>query len=361
MLHRVTAEIDLSALAHNVSQIKQVAANRKILAMVKGNAYGHGLASVARALVEKVDAFGVIGVDDVLCLAQEGVVTKPIVILSGFGTSDELRFFARHSCEVVVHNFSQINIIKNSRLLNKVKVWLKIDTGMHRLGFSPAEALVAYQQLVGLDSVASPMKLMTHFSDADDKYNIKTINQINAFNDIVNVMDGEKSAANSAAIFNFAQSHFDWVRPGIALYGVSPLRDKTATDLNLRPVMTLKSRIIAIHTLNKNASVGYGSSWSCPEEMLIGIAMIGYGDGYPFALGSSTPVLVNDVRCQLIGRVAMDLINIDLRNCPQAQVGDEVVLWGESLPLEEVTKNCYPNRYEFLTRLTARVFYQDKK
>jgi alanine racemase len=349
--------IDLEALHHNLNQIKANAPKSNILAMVKGNAYGHGAVEIATSLEQEVNAFGVIFLKEALQLKNSGI-KKPIVILSGFFDAEELDVIDKYNFECVVHNFEQIQLLEKSKLSHPLRVWLKIDTGMHRLGFQPHQAQDAYQRLMQNKMVQKPLRLMTHFSDADDSTKDKTIDQIALFKQLTEKLEGEWCMANSSAILNFPQSHTTWIRPGITLYGASPFTNKNGLELNLKPVMTLISRIITIHELEKGEAVGYNSAFVCPEKMRVGIVSIGYADGYPRNAKTGTPVLVDGIRTQLIGRVAMDMIGIDLRPIENAKVGTSVILWGRGLPVEEVaarTQNC---RYELLSRLTSRVHYQ---
>jgi alanine racemase len=358
MTYRVVANINLNNLLHNVVRLRTYAPQSKILAMVKCNAYGHGAVEVARTIESKIDAFGVI-FEEGLQLQNAGI-KKPIVILNGFIDAEELKTIDALQFEIVVHNFEQIALLEKTALQHQIKIWLKIDTGMHRLGFQLSQVQQAYQRLLAIPKVAKPVKLMTHFSDADDASNSKTLIQIAHFQDCTQTLIGNTSLANSSAILNFAQTHSDWIRPGITLYGISPILGKVGSDFGLKPVMSLQSRIIAIHDLVRGDSVGYGSTWKCPEDMRVAIAAVGYGDGYPRSAKTGTPILVGGERTNIIGRVAMDMLNIDLRKLPHAKIGDTVTLWGAELPIEEVAVSANTVAYEIFCRLTNRVhfFYQ---
>lgn len=352
-----TAHVDLEALHHNLHQIKATTPKSNILVMVKSNAYGHDAVEVAKSLEHDVDAFGVMFLHEALQL-YNAAIKKPVIVLTGFLDIEELNLIDKYNFECSIHNFTQIEILEKARLSRPLRVWLKIDTGMHRLGFKPHQVQEAYQRLMQHNMVQKPLRLMTHFSDSDNLRNNKTTEQITCFEQTVANLEGEWCMANSAAILSWPKSHVHWVRPGIALYGASPFDDKNGLKLNLKPVMTLTSHIIATHNLEKGATIGYGSTFSCPEKMRIGTVSIGYGHGYPRNAKSGTPVLVNGIRTQLVGRVAMDMIGIDLRPIPDAKIGTPVILWGKGLPVEEIATNSGEIAYELFCRLTVRVYYK---
>lgn len=357
MINPTIAHIDLSALQHNVKQIKSLSPNSKILAMVKSNAYGHGAVEVAKALVDDVAAFGVIFLKEAQKIFAANV-KKKIVILSGFFDAEELRQIDACGFDTVIHNHEQLRILEQIKLEHPLNVWLKIDTGMHRLGFQPHEIPAVYAKLMQHPKINIPLQLMTHFSDADDLTKSKTQEQFACFQQVATHVPGAHCLANSSAILNWPQISSEWIRPGIMLYGAMPFFGKINADLKLKPVMTLTSRIIAVHQLHQGDAVGYGSSWICPEDMRVGIIAVGYGDGYPRNTIAGTPILINGIRASLIGRVAMDLTTVDLRLVPEAQVGTTVTLWGKGLPIELVAQGSGSIPYEVLCRLTSRVFYQ---
>jgi alanine racemase len=237
---------------------------------------------------------------------------------------------------------------------NPFHIWLKINTGMHRLGIDPEQLPNVYQRLLATESVMKPLGLMTHFAEADSVDSEATAQQINMFNQVTANHIGPRSLANSAAILAWPDSHGDWVRPGLMLYGASPFSNHIGLDHDLRPVMTLWSRLIAITHVKKGGKVGYGGTWVAPEDMLVGVVGVGYGDGYPQFAKNGTPVLVNNVECPLVGRVSMDMLTVDLRNLPHAAIGDPVILWGENLPVERVARFSNTSAYEILTRMTPR-------
>lgn len=383
-MSRVTrAVINLFALKNNLGIVKQAAPLQKIMAVVKADAYGHGIARISKALSQALsqdDAFAVASVDEAIMLRAVGI-THPIIVLEGFNSSSDLDLLQQHDLTVVVHHISQVILLElHLAQANNLKVWLKIDTGMHRLGFAPADVKKMYLRLLET-GVDTEIGLMTHLANADDRQDNKSEKQIEVFNNIVSGNPAATSLANSAAILGWPAAHGHWVRPGIMLYGVNPfsyteqadcLDTVTESDSNantdenqnlklensLMPVMTLSASLIAVNTVLKDEAIGYGGTWICPEDMPVGVVSIGYGDGYPRHATTGTPVLVNGERVQLIGRVSMDMLMIDLRQQPNAKVGDEVILWGEGLPVEEIAAAAGTIGYELLCGVTKRVAFE---
>lgn len=347
------AKINLEALQRNLQQVRKLAPSSKIIAMIKSNGYGHGLLHVAKALND-VDAFGVACLGEGLLLRQAGI-KKRTVLLRGFNDATELTQIMKHDLDTVIHNQEQLQVLAQTKLDKPIAIWLKIDTGMHRLGFLPEEITTVYQQLQQNPKIQQPFQIMTHFADADNAAKDTTNNQLAVFAQLTNHMPEPKSIANSAGIINWPEAHADWIRPGIMLYGVSPLADKSGLDLNLKPVMTLQSSLINIKQLKKGDYVGYGGTWQCPEAMQVGVVAIGYGDGYPRHAQNGTPVLINDQECPLIGCVSMDMLTVDLRNNSTAKCGDIVTLWGEDLPVERIATYADTISYELLCGITTRV------
>ena len=353
MTRAAEAFINLQALRHNFQRVRESAAGSRIMAVVKANGYGHGLVRVAQAL-PGADAFGVANLDEAVVLRSAGV-TQPVVILQGVIEPAELEEASRYALDIVVHHPCQLSLLERAPVKRPVHVWLKVDTGMHRLGVAPQSVRAAWQRLQDCPGVAKPMRLMTHLSDAEIRSAERTRAQLACFNTVAAPLGAECSVANSAAVLACPDAHGDWVRPGLMLYGASPFSDTTAADEDLRPVMTLRTRLIAVNRLRKNDRVGYGGEWECPEDMPVGVAAVGYGDGYPRHAVSGTPVLVNGRRAALIGRVSMDMICIDLRGQPEAQVNDEVVVWGEGLPVETVAGHASTIAYDLLCGVSQRV------
>jgi len=354
------AVIDLAALRHNLERVRSVAPNSRILAVVKANAYGHGLLRIAKALGTAVDALAVARVGEGVLLRQAGI-SCPVVVLEGCADQQELNLAAANQFELVVHNLEQVKLLQQHKIDNPVACWVKIDTGMHRLGLSVDSALTAYQTLNACSSVSGRPRLMTHFANADDLADSTTLTQWQLFQTIASKLDAEVSCANSGAILGWPETHADWVRPGIMLYGVSPFMRGRPEAYDLRPVMSLQSQLIAINHYKKGDAIGYSGSWVCPEDMAIGVASIGYGDGYPRHAASGTPVLLNGQRVPLVGRVSMDMITLDLRGCPAARVGDPVILWGAGLPVEEIAEAANTIPYQLLCGVTARVSFVEEQ
>lgn len=350
-IRTATATIDLSALVDNFSMIKSLAPHSKILAVLKANAYGHGLERIAKALPQ-ADAFGVARINEALALRACGVV-KPIVLLEGFFEAQDLPILAVNNLQTIVHNEQQLNAICNASLDRPLKVWLKIDTGMHRLGIDTKDFSYYYQKLSECKNIQQPIILMSHLGCADDMSDPKTSIQLSTFEKILADTDNERSMANSAAICNWPASHYHWVRPGLLLYGVSP--STGLEDINIRPVMTLQSSLIAIRNVAVGETVGYGGTWQCKRETKIGVIAIGYGDGYPRHASSGTPVLVNGRRVPLVGRVSMDMITVDLGDNSTDKLGDIATLWGEGLAVEEIAHCATTIPYELLCNITQRV------
>ncbi|MDH5179066.1 MAG: alanine racemase [Gammaproteobacteria bacterium] len=360
MTRATRAVIDLAAFRHNLQISRQAAPHSKQLAIIKAHAYGHGMIHAAQAL-DEADGFGVAILEEAIALREAGI-SKPIILLEGFASAADLNLIRGYRLDCVIHHVSQVEILEQASG-TPIPVWLKIDTGMHRLGFPPHQANEMYQRLMSCPAVQKPLRLMTHFANADDPDDNTTEQQIKTFYesfdfDAENGADCDCSLANSAGILGWPASHAQWVRPGIMLYGVTPFMHGTGKDYSLQPVMTLQAELIAVNRFNKGDAIGYGGSWICPEEMPIGVVAIGYGDGYPRHAQSGTPVLVNGQRCQIVGRVSMDMVTVDLRNQPNAEVGDEVILWGNGLPVEEVASSAGTIAYELLCGVTNRVRFE---
>lgn len=344
--------IDLAALRYNLERVHKLASKRFVLAMVKANAYGHGLARVATAL-DKADALGVASLEEGINLREAGI-KQPIVLMEGLFNKEELIEAAKHNFTLVVHHLPHVEMLENSKLETAFFIWLKIDTGMHRLGIDPAFTQTIYDRLMAAQSVRKPIGLMTHFAEADVVNSDATARQMQIFQQATAHLPGPRSFANSAAIISNPLTHGDWVRPGLMLYGASPFQDKIGLEHDLKPVMTLSSRLIAINHVPKGNKVGYGGTWVAPEDMLVGVVGVGYGDGYPQFAKNGTPMLVNGKECPLVGRVSMDMLTVDLRSQVDAKINDSVILWGAGLPVERVAQFSNTSAYEILTRMTPR-------
>ncbi|HTD28599.1 MAG TPA: alanine racemase, partial [Xanthomonadaceae bacterium] len=292
-------------------------------------------------------------------------LSNRVVLLSGFDDPSDMAMLRSLDVDTVVHHESQIAMLESDAVSHPrdaaktLRVWLKLDTGMHRLGFAPQLASALRARLSALPQVAEVL-LMSHFASSDDFGGAQTSAQIATFDAADGIAGEACSLSNSAAILGWAQAHRDWVRAGGALYGLSVVAGSTGADFGLRPAMTLATRLIAINRVRKGEPIGYSATWTCPEDMDIGVAAIGYGDGYPRSVPSGTPVLIRnpllgDVRVPLVGRVSMDLMTLDLRGAPHARVGDQVVLWGPTLPVEEIATAAGTISYELTCSITRRV------
>ena len=350
----VSATIDTGALNHNLERVRHWAPRSRVMAVIKANAFGHGLIAVARAL-EAADAFAVARVDEGLTLRNAGI-TKRTVLLEGVFDRDQLDAAAGAEFELVVHTAEQIELLRQAGPGAPFKIWLKLDTGMNRLGFKGEAFEQARSALSGLARVQSPVNFFTHLASADLPELATTSEQLRLFAQATGSLPGERSIANSAGMLGFPDSQADWVRPGLVLYGVSPFGGSIGADYGLRPVMTLNSHVIALKDLEPGERVGYGGDWVAMRPTRLAVAAVGYGDGYPRALGSGSPVLVNGERAPLAGRVSMDMIGIDVTTLATApKLGDPVVLWGEGLPVEEIAVWSDTIPYELLCGISQRV------
>jgi alanine racemase len=354
------AIIDLNALRHNVNIAYQHAPQSKIMAVIKADAYGHGAVTIAKALIPKQKskiknqkfpaAFAVCCIEEAIEL-REANIQQPILLLEGFFESNELALIQQYHLQTVIQHQSQIDMLRVAKLDKPINTWLKIDTGMGRLGFLPDDFLNAWQQLNELDNVAKPMRLMTHLACADELESAMTIRQIQQFDQLTHTYQTEKSIANSAGILAWQQARRDWNRMGIMLYGASPFEQR----YNLQAVMQLQSKLISVKLYKKGQTVGYGATWRAERDSIIGIVAMGYADGYPRHAPSGTPVLINGWRVPLIGRVSMDMITVDLTTLPSAKIGDAVIFWGKGLAVEEIAKCAGTISYELLTHINKRV------
>lgn len=353
-----SVQVSRSALRHNLQQLRKLVPASRIMAVIKANAYGHGMLEVAYTLANDVDGFAVARPQEAFSLRQAGI-NQPILLLEGFFSPQELPRIAWQQLQIVVHSEEQLVALEQAKLSVPVKVWMKLDSGMHRIGFSVQQAVAAYARLTACTNVRQPVNVTSHFSRADEPDCLVTPQQICCFEHFVTDKPGERSLAASSGILLWPQAHFDWVRPGIILYGVSPLGAKAdAANFGFRPAMSLVSRLIAVREHPAHSPVGYGGSWVNTCATRIGVVALGYGDGYPQYAPSGTPVLVNGRQVPIAGRVSMDMICVDLGANSQDQAGDPVLLWGEGLPVEQVAKSMQTSVYELITRLTSRLTYQ---
>ncbi len=377
-LRPLVARIDTAALAHNLLVARRHAGQARVLAVIKANGYGHGLLRVADAL-RSADGFAVLTLDEAAALRTQGY-THPIVLLEGWFHVDELPEIARLRLRPVIHREDQAELLARTRLDNRIDVFVKLDTGMHRLGLPPQRLAPVLDKLHAAPQVGS-ITLMTHFACADDP-SIGVAEQLARFWAAVRDLPLRRAAAegqhtpppllgegpgervypitlaNSAALLAYPETRGDWVRPGIMLYGASPFPDRTGEALGLLPAMTLESALIAIQPVRKGESVGYGAAFVAPRDMRTGIVACGYADGYPRHAGTGTPILVEGRLTRTLGRVSMDMLAVDLTDVHQAHIGSPVTLWGAGLPVERVAEAAGTLAYELLTAVAPRVRFE---
>lgn len=362
MTPAAVAVIRPEALRSNLARVRDLAPGCPVLAVIKANAYGHGLVQVARIL-DGADAFAVARLEEASQLREAGI-DKRLVVLGGCLTPAELRSASELSIDVVVHSGPHAAVLEAASLPRPVNCWLKVDTGMGRLGLDAAAAAVLLERLRGAASVGE-MTLMTHLASADEQSDPETVDQLNAFGRLLGTWDGDVSVANSAAILQWPDTlrsggmlryrGRNWVRPGLMLYVASPLRATTAPQLGLRPAMSFETRLISVKKVRKGQRVGYGGHWVAPRESVLGVAAAGYADGYPWHVGAGTPVLVRERLAPTVGRVSMDMLTIDLTDVPGAVAGDAVVLWGDSPTVEEVAGAARTIPWTLMTGINRRV------
>jgi alanine racemase len=348
-----SATVNTAALKHNLQVVRAAAPGSRVMAVIKANAYGHGIVPVARALAS-ADALAVARLAEARQLRKAGIDSR-VVLLEGVNLRAELEQAAQLGLDLVVHNDEQVRMLEDFEIGDAFSVWLKIDTGMNRLGITVANLGEFLHRLLNCGSVRGVPRLMSHLANADDREDTKTQSQMREFAAITDTLGCERTLANSGGLFGWRGSHYDWVRPGIALYGVTPFGFGTGADLGLRPAMRLNARIIALREVGKGESVGYGGNWCAPVPTRIAVAGIGYGDGYPRHLGNNAPVALRGRNAPLLGRVSMDMITLGLADHPDAAIGDEVTLWGEELPVEQVARLAGTIPYELLCGVTQRV------
>lgn len=345
------ALVDLSALRHNYRMACDLAAPGQAMAVIKADGYGHGIGRVADALSGLAPCYAVACIEEALSIRRAGL-SQPVVLLEGVHTAEDLGLCASHDFEPVLHNPEQLAWLAQCDA--QPPIWIKLNTGMNRLGFRPGELPRCLDR--ARDYGVRVRGLMTHFACSDDLTDDFTRTQTLALQRAASAYpELTLSLANSAAHFRPGQPLFHWTRPGIMLYGATPMLVASAADLGLKPVMTLESELIAVRTLEPGDSVGYGATWVAERPTPMGIVAIGYGDGYPRHAGTGTPAAVNGRRVRLIGRVSMDMLALDLSSVPEARVGDRVELWGQQVSVDEVAASAGTIGYELLTGVTARV------
>jgi alanine racemase len=346
------AIIDTDAFVANYRAAKAMAPGRKALAVVKANAYGHGAVQLARILAPEADAFAVACSEEAMELRDSGIRNR-ILLLEGVFEPDELGLAAEQRLDIVVHNDQQVAWLDAAKLPRPLNAWLKVDTGMHRLGFAPEEAAARYQALSANPNVGE-IVVMTHFARADEPEQSMTREQLERFRLALEGIDAPLCLANSATAMAWPSVRGDWIRPGIMLYGASPI-DDPGLQARLRPVMTFEAGLISIRDLTPGESIGYGARFVCERPTRVGVVAAGYADGYPRHAPDGTPVAIGDRVTRIIGRVSMDMLTVDLNKIPDAQYGDLVRLWGTNPLAQEVAAACGTIAYELFTRVTSRV------
>jgi alanine racemase len=356
----IRAQVSAAALRGNLARVREVAAGRRVMAIIKANAYGHGLVATAKCL-SGADAFGVARMEEAVALRDAGI-QSPIVLLEGVFTAEQLTLAAQLKFEVVVHETHQLALLEAAPAAPPLVAWLKVDTGMNRLGFRPQQFESALARLTALPGVVGEIRVLTHFACADERDSPMTGEQIARFAQLTGgKLAGGRglvtSLANSAAVFSQPAAHGDWVRPGLALYGVAPFAGETGAALGLVPAMRLASTVISLRDVPRGETVGYGAAWRASRDSRVAIVAAGYGDGLLRSLAGGSPVLINGQAFPLAGRVSMDMIGVDVTAARGAAiaVGDQAVLWGPELPVEQVAQNAATIPYELLCAISQRV------
>ncbi len=349
----LTATIDLSALQHNLAVAQRCAPHSKIWAVVKANAYGHGLERGMRGF-GAAHGLGLIEFDGAVKLRQMGW-QKPILLLEGCFSPDDVNVAAQHRLEIAIHCIEQIEMLEKAKLISVIDVHLKLNSGMNRLGFKPDAYRAAYARLRALSAIRN-ISFMTHFANSEITGNcvMPLSEQVRRFNVATEGLAGERSLSNSAADLLHPEVAADWVRPGIMLYGGTP-GNKSAQEFGLRTAMTLTTQIIGIQDIDAGETVGYGSRFAADQPMKIGVVACGYADGYPRLAPTGTPIIVDGIRTRIVGNVSMDMITVDLSMVPTARIGSKVTVWGEGLPIDEVAQVAGTVGYELMCALAPRV------
>jgi alanine racemase len=352
------AFIDLEALRSNYHLAKRLSAPGQALAVVKADAYGHGAVEVARTLEAHVPAFAVASLEEALVLRNAGI-RKPILLLEGTFSADEVTEVARNNCWVMVENQQQVTALLDAQFgpgsNEMLSVWIKVDTGMHRLGFPPEDCYRVYQRLLDSRRVDREIVLATHLACADELENPFTRLQLDRFAAVASQLNAPASIANSPGLLGWPEARKEWNRPGYMLYGLTPFPAPHPVADQLRPVMTLSSAVIGLRRIDAGEGVGYGGDWIAARPSTIATVAIGYGDGYPRTAKAGTPVLINGRRCPLVGRVSMDMITVDVSDMHDVAIGSPAELWGKSLNANEVADHAGTNGYELVARMTSRV------
>ncbi len=323
------------------------------MAVIKANAYGHGVLQSAKALAE-ADGFAVARLDEGLALRTAGLANR-VLLLEGVFSAEQLALAAQQHFELMVHSEQQLDLLDGFAGSEPIRAWIKVDTGMNRLGFRVEDFAAAHARLARNPRIASPPALVTHLANADDRDDARTAQQVERFDAVTQGLAGARSIANSAGLLAWPATRGDWVRPGLMLYGLSPFPSGTGQELGLRPAMSLQTEVIAVKPVRTGETVGYGGAWRALRDTRIAVVAAGYGDGYPRSTASGAPVQVNGRCAPLVGRVSMDMITVDVTDLPVVSVGDPVVLWGQGVPAEEVARYAGTIAYELICGVSQRV------
>jgi alanine racemase len=354
----IRAIVDTAALRHNLGRVRATAPGSRVLAVIKANAYGHGLVPAAKALAE-TDGYAVARLEEGLALRAAGLANR-ILLLEGVFSAEQLAIAAQQRFDLMVHSPEQLEMLEGRAGGEVVSAWIKLDSGMNRLGFRVEQFADAYARLLRVPNVAPDPTLVTHLASADDRRDPRTVEQLRAFAAATAGLGGVRSIANSAGLLAWRDARADWVRPGLMLYGVSPFPSGTGGDLGLRPAMTLQTEVIALKDVHEGETVGYGGAWRAPRRTRMAVVAAGYGDGYPRNVASGTPLLVNGRRAPVIGHVSMDMITVDVTELPGVATGDPVVLWGEGVPVEEIARQAGTIPYELICGVSQRVQHEPR-
>lgn len=349
----LVATVDLAALRHNYQLAKQCAPGRKAFAVVKANAYGHGAPEAVQCLRDLADGFAVASLEEAEQVRTVDADVR-LLLLEGCFEPAEYRAAAELGLDVAIQGEAQVDALLDAKIERPLNVWLKLDSGMHRLGFTVDALRLNHARLSGAAQVAE-INLMSHFACADERGHPLNDFQLEQFNSLLDLGFVHRSFANSAAVLTLSAAHMDWLRPGIMLYGASPFAELSAETLGLKPVMTLTAAIIAIRDVPVGECVGYGAGWVAQRPSRIATISCGYADGYPRTAPPGTRVIIRGQRVPLAGRVSMDMLTVDITDLPQAELGDAVELWGAKAPIDELAQACGTIGYELLTKVTQRV------
>jgi alanine racemase len=353
VLTPIRAVIDINALRHNLGRVRELAPGARVMAVVKANAYGHGLETAVRALAG-ADGVAVARLDEALALRAAGCTSR-ILLLEGAFDAAQLSAAIGAHLDIMVSGPEQLRMLEERTGSGSVRAWLKVDTGMNRLGFRPEDFADAHARLRRVPGIDLDPVLATHLASAEDQADSQTAGQLSTFEAVTAGAAGGRSIANSAGVLAWPSSRGDWVRPGLMLYGLSPFAEGTGADFGLRAVMGFETRVIAVRTVMAGETVGYGGTWRAARESRVAVVAAGYGDGYPRAARAGTPVIVGGRRAPLVGRVSMDMLTVDVTALEAVSVGESVELWGGTLAVEDVARWAGTIPYELICAVSPRV------